>query len=106
MTTARPRAEVAIYTSLASPIHEQLNGETASIGRASDCTIPIKARYLSRKHAEIIPLDGGWALRGCGSANGAYLNGVRAQAGHPLRSGQRPRLGDTGLLFARAAHKT
>ncbi len=106
MTTARPRAEVTIYTPLASPIHEQLNGETASIGRASDCTIPIKDRYLSRKHAEIIPLDGGWTLRDCGSANGTYLNGVRVQADHPLHSGDRIRLGDTEILFESAEHNT
>ena len=63
MTAAAPQAEVTIYTPLASPFREQLNGETASIGRASDCTIPIKDRYLSRKHAEIVPTDGGWIVR-------------------------------------------
>src|SRR5260370_41672193 len=98
MTTARPRAEVTIYTPLASPIHEQLNGETASIGRASDCTIPIKDRYLSPKHAEIIPLDGGWTLRDCGSANGTYLNGVRVPADPPLRTGDRSRRRGTATL--------
>ena len=63
-----------IYSPLASPIRQQLNGEMASIGRASDCTIPIKDRYLSRKHAEIAPVNGAWVLKDCGSANGTFLN--------------------------------
>ncbi len=106
MTTAAPRAEVTIYTPLASPIREQLNEDTASIGRASDCTIPIKDRYLSRKHAEIVPLNGGWSLRDCGSANGTFLNGVRVEADRPLHSGDRIRLGDTEIVFESAEHNT
>jgi phosphoserine phosphatase RsbU/P len=106
MTTAAPRAEVTIYTPLASPFREQLNGDTVSIGRASDCTIPIKDRYLSRKHAEIVPMNGEWALRDCGSANGTFLNGTRVQADHPLHSGDRIRLGDTEIVFEAAEHNT
>jgi hypothetical protein len=106
MTTAAPRAEVTIYTPLASPFREQLNGDTVSIGRASDCTIPIKDRYLSRKHAEIVPMNGQWALRDCGSANGTFLNGTRVQADHPLHSGDRIRLGDTEIVFEAAEHNT
>jgi phosphoserine phosphatase RsbU/P len=105
MTTAAPRAEVTIYTPLASPFREQLDGDTVSIGRASDCTIPIKDRYLSRKHAEILPLNGAWSLRDCGSANGTYLNGTRVEADQPLHSGDRIRLGDTEIVFE-ALHNT
>ena len=106
MTTAVPRAEVTIYTPLASPFREQLNGDTVSIGRASDCTIPIKDRYLSRKHAEIVPANGAWSLRDCGSANGTFLNGARVDADQPLHSGDRIRLGDTEILFESAEHNT
>ncbi|MDQ6802424.1 MAG: SpoIIE family protein phosphatase [Acidobacteriota bacterium] len=106
MTTAAPRAEVTIYTPLTSPFREQLNGDTVSIGRASDCTIPIKDRYLSRKHAEIVPTNGAWSLRDCGSANGTFLNGTRVQIDQPLHSGDRIRLGDTEILFESAEHNT
>ena len=106
MTTAAPRAEVTIYTPLASPFREQLNGDAVSIGRASDCTIPIKDRYLSRKHAEIVSMNGEWALRDCGSANGTFVNGVRVQADHALHSGDRIRLGDTEIVFESAEHNT
>ena len=77
-----------------------------SIGRSSECTIPIKDRYLSRRHAEIIAKDGEWTLKDLGSANGTYLNGTRVEADHPLRSGDRIRIGDTELVFLSAEHTT
>jgi serine phosphatase RsbU (regulator of sigma subunit) len=83
-----------------------LNGETVSIGRASECTIPIKDRYLSRKHAEIAPVKGTWVLKDCGSANGTFLNGIRVEHEHVLKSGDRIRLGDTEIVFESAAHNT
>src|SRR3954447_23892870 len=87
-----PRAEVTVYSPLFSPFRQQLQGTAVTIGRASDCTIPIKDRYLSRKHAEIIAERGAWILKDCGSANGTYLNGSRMERDHPLRTGDRIRL--------------
>ncbi len=106
MTTAAPRAEVTIYSPLLTPFRQPLNGETASIGRASDCTIPIKDRYLSRKHAEIAAVGGVWVLKDCGSANGTFLNGMRVERDHPLHTGDRIRLGDTEIVFESEEHKT
>jgi serine phosphatase RsbU (regulator of sigma subunit)/pSer/pThr/pTyr-binding forkhead associated (FHA) protein len=101
-----PRAEVTVYSPLFSPFRQQLQGIAVSIGRASDCSIPIKDRYLSRKHAEIVVERGAWVLKDCGSANGTYLNGSRVERDHPLRTGDRIRLGDTELLFETAEHNT
>ncbi|HVT03267.1 MAG TPA: SpoIIE family protein phosphatase [Thermoanaerobaculia bacterium] len=96
--TKRP-AEVTVFSPLLAPTSHQLAGDLVTIGRASDCTIPVKDRYLSRKHAELLTIDGKWTLRDCGSANGTYLNGNRVSADSPLKSGDRIRLGDTELLF-------
>jgi len=106
METAPPRAEVTVYSPLFSPFRQALDGETVSIGRASDCTIPIKDRYLSRKHAEIVAQDGGWYVKDLGSANGTYLNGTRVERDSPLRTGDRIRLGDTEIVFVSAEHNT
>ena len=106
MTAAAPRAEVTIYSPLATPIRQQLEIATISIGRASDCTIPIKDRYLSRRHAEIAPVNGSWILKDCGSANGTFLNGLRVDRDRPLHTGDRIRLGDTEILFESAEHIT
>jgi sigma-B regulation protein RsbU (phosphoserine phosphatase) len=106
MDTVAPRAEVTVYSPLFSPFRHQLQGASVSIGRASDCSIPIKDRYLSRKHAEIVQAHGTWVLKDCGSANGTYLNGVRVERDHPLRGGDRIRLGDTELVFETSEHNT
>lgn len=106
MDTVAPRAEVTVYSPLFSPFRHQLQGSSVSIGRASDCSIPIKDRYLSRKHAEIVQAHGAWVLKDCGSANGTYLNGVRVERDHPLRGGDRIRLGDTELVFETQEHNT
>src|SRR5437867_7367882 len=104
--TTIPRAEVTVYSPLFSPFRQQLQGSTISIGRASDCTIPIKDRYLSRRHAEILSNDGHWVLKDLGSANGTYLNGSRVERDQRLHAGDRIRLGDTEIVFETADHNT
>lgn len=106
MITGSAHAEVTVYSPLFSPFRQQLQGSNVSIGRASDCTIPIKDRYLSRKHAEIVSAAGEWVLKDCGSANGTYLNGSRVERDHRLHNGDRIRLGDTEILFETAEHNT
>lgn len=103
---ATPRAEVTVYSPLFSPFRQQLQGSTISIGRASDCSIPIKDRYLSRKHAEILSAEGHWVLKDLGSANGTYLNGSRVERDQRLHAGDRIRLGDTEIVFETSEHNT
>ena len=99
MDPLSPRAEVTVYSPLFAPFRQPLNGANVSIGRASECTIPIRDRYLSRKHAEIIAVGNNWVLKDLGSANGTYLNGARVEKDVRLSSGDRIRLGDTELVF-------
>ena len=101
-----PRAEVTVYSPLFSPFKQPLQGEQVSIGRASECSIPIKDRYLSRKHAEIVATQGSWLLKDLGSANGTYLNGTRVERDTPLKPGDRIRLGDTEIVFETREHST
>jgi len=70
-----------------------------TLGRAHDCTVPIKDRFLSRRHAEIVHDEGGWLLRDCGSVNGTLLNGLRVLAPQALRPGDRIGLGDSEVVF-------
>jgi pSer/pThr/pTyr-binding forkhead associated (FHA) protein len=106
MESVPPRAEVTVYSPLFSPFRQTLEGGASSIGRASDCTIPIKDRYLSRRHAEIVATGGQWFVKDLGSANGTYLNGERIEADQPLKSGDRIRIGDTEIVFVSAEHST
>ncbi|MEO8216311.1 MAG: SpoIIE family protein phosphatase [Acidobacteriota bacterium] len=94
-----PNAELTVFCPLVSPARHVLPHENITLGRAAECTIPIKDRYLSRKHAELVPGDGNWVLKDCGSANGTYLNGVRLDRESALKSGDRIKMGDTELVF-------
>ena len=106
MESAGPRAEVTVYSPLFSPYRQPLQGASVSIGRASDCSIPIKDRYLSRKHAEIVAAADGWILKDLGSANGTYLNGARVERDQRLKTGDRIRLGDTEIVFETSERDT
>lgn len=106
MEPATPRAEVTVYSPLFSPFRQALQGPAVSIGRASDCSIPIKDRYLSRKHAEIVAAGNAWILKDLGSANGTYLNGSRVERDEKLKTGDRIRLGDTEIVFEAAERST
>jgi phosphoserine phosphatase RsbU/P len=95
-----PPAEITVMTPMVPPIRHSLNKPVpVTLGRASECTIPIKDRYLSRRHAEIVPGEGAWVLKDCGSANGTYLNGTRVDRDHPLKPGDRIKLGDTEIVY-------
>ncbi|HEX2833568.1 MAG TPA: SpoIIE family protein phosphatase [Thermoanaerobaculia bacterium] len=106
VSTVVSRAEVTVYSPLFSPFRQPLEGQSVSIGRASDCTIPIKDRYLSRKHAEIVSVGAGWMLKDLGSANGTYLNGTRVERDEILKTGDRIRLGDTEIVFETSDRST
>jgi sigma-B regulation protein RsbU (phosphoserine phosphatase) len=106
MESVTPRAEVTVYSPLFSPFRQPLQGPAVSIGRASDCSIPIKDRYLSRKHAEIIADGNSWILKDLGSANGTYLNGSRVERDEQLKTGDRIRLGDTEIVFETSDRST
>jgi len=82
-----------------APQHLAVTSETITLGRASDCTIPIRDRFLSRHHAEITLASGVWVVRDCGSVNGTMLNGVKLLAPTALKPGDRIGLGDSEVIF-------
>lgn len=94
-----PSLRLSILQPNAPPQRVDVEGPTITLGRATDCTVPIKDRYLSRKHAEIAWSAGNWIVRDCGSVNGTVLNGTKLAEPHVLRSGDRIGLGDTEVVF-------
>ncbi len=82
-----------------APLNLDVEGPLITLGRATECTIPIKDRYLSRRHAEIAFETGKWIVRDCGSVNGTLLNGARLNGALPLRPGDRITLGDSEVVF-------
>jgi len=93
------RVRFTVYQPGLSPQQLTLPAENITLGRASDCTIPIKDRFLSRRHAEIINERGTWYVRDCGSVNGTMLNGVKLAETALLHPGDRITLGDSEVVF-------
>jgi sigma-B regulation protein RsbU (phosphoserine phosphatase) len=94
----RPIRLTVLQPNLA-PFTIDAHGPLITLGRATECTVPIKDRYLSRRHAEIALDDGNWIVRDLGSVNGTTLNGAKIDGTLPLQPGDRIALGDSEVLF-------
>ncbi|GAO05013.1 GGDEF domain-containing protein [Anaeromyxobacter sp. PSR-1] len=68
------------------------------IGRRDDCDLPIRDDGVSRRHAAIRVEGEGALLRDLGSANGTYVDGVRAEGEVRLADGGRVSLGGATVL--------
>jgi hypothetical protein len=60
-------------------------------------------RTVSRLHAAVERVTGGWVLLDLGSRNGTHVNGVRIAGPQALHSGDEIRIGATRLLFTTRA---
>jgi phosphoserine phosphatase RsbU/P len=98
--TTTNRVRFTVYQPGLAPQQVTLpNNGLITLGRASECTIPIKDRFLSRRHAEIAFDRGRWYVRDCGSVNGTLLNGLKIIEPSALRPGDRIALGDSEIVF-------
>ena len=82
-----------------APARHAMANDTIVLGRGADCTLPIRDRFLSRRHAEVALVGTSWVLRDCESANGTFLNGTRIDKDVVLRFGDEIRIGDTSIFF-------
>ena len=94
-----PKASFVLIQPQVPPQAIKIDAQVVTIGRSAECTIPIKDRFLSRKHAEVVQVGSEWVLRDCESANGTLLNGLRVRQEVPLRPGDRIGVGDCELVF-------
>ena len=65
-----------------------LQGETTTLGRASDNDIQIKDDHLSRKHLRIISRGNRCFIVDLGSTNGILLNGEKIEQGKEFEVGE------------------
>ncbi|HEX3392391.1 MAG TPA: DUF3662 and FHA domain-containing protein [Solirubrobacteraceae bacterium] len=72
----------------------------AAIGRSRDCDIVLDDAGVSRRHAELRPLDSSrWTIEDLGSTNGVRVNGQTIAGAHELRSGDSVGMGSTEMVF-------
>ena len=76
----------------------ELPDAPALVGRESR-SLPLSDNTVSRRHCELIPVNGDWMVRDLGSANGTYINGGRVTNSAPLKIGDQLRVGRTLMVF-------
>jgi predicted component of type VI protein secretion system len=79
-----------------------LHGGSVSIGRSEACTLQLRDLKVSRRHAELVLLDGTWTVLDCGSQNGTFLSGILLREPRRLRPGDILTIGDTTIFVALA----
>ncbi len=71
-----------------------------TVGRAETSDIAITTDpELSRIHAVLEPVGGGWFVRDLASSNGTFVNGERLWSARPLYHGDEVRLGRTRIVY-------
>jgi two-component system, NtrC family, sensor kinase len=75
-----------------------LSDAALGIGRDSKNAIQLHDSEVSRRHAEIAAVEGGFQLADLHSSNGTFVNDQRIEK-HELRSGDRVLVGRTLLIF-------
>jgi hypothetical protein len=79
--------------------------EGASIGRSPSNSIFLDDVTVSRSHATIVYLGGGFSLKDSGSLNGTYLNNESITE-HELKTGDEIQIGKFHALFVGAQGKS
>jgi hypothetical protein len=69
-----------------------------AIGRSANCNRVFDDRTVSRLHAQLRWVNGGWVLSDLGSMNGTWVNGWRIDEAW-IRDGDRVQLGAVRLRF-------
>jgi hypothetical protein len=78
----------------AGRVHPCPPGGPVVLGRSEDCQVRLEDAGLSRVHARVLRVAGGYVVEDARSRNGTFLNDRRILAPAPLRDGDRLRLGN------------
>jgi pSer/pThr/pTyr-binding forkhead associated (FHA) protein len=73
--------------------------EVAILGRHRDCDIVVEAAAVSRQHARIANVGGGYFIEDLNSRNGTHLNGRLVVERQPLAENDQIRISDLVFVF-------
>lgn len=76
----------------------RIQGGPALIGRSSECGVRLDDPSVSRHHAKVVKILGGYCVEDLQSTNGVTLNGRRVRK-HMLRDGDSMQIGNLELCF-------
>jgi hypothetical protein len=72
------------------------------MGRSPECELFLDDVTVSRRHADLRPVEGGWELHDLGSLNGSYVNRRRIDV-QRLAGGDEVQIGKYRFVFLEAA---
>lgn len=75
---------------------------TVTVGRSPDCALFLDDVTVSRHHADLLAIDGGWQLVDAGSLNGSYVNRRRIDT-QLLLGGDEVQIGKYRFVYLAAA---
>jgi pSer/pThr/pTyr-binding forkhead associated (FHA) protein len=75
-----------------------LDAEVTTVGRHPSSDIFLDDVTVSRKHAQFLRADGGFAVKDVGSLNGTYVNRARIDVPTALQTGDEVQIGKFRLL--------
>lgn len=101
-----PMTTAAEGTLLANGDEHRLR-QNLRIGRGGGNDIQLDDTSVSRRHATLVWAGERWCIKDLGSANGTWVNAERVPFGvpHPLRHGDRIRVGTQMLAFSWPAER-
>ena len=78
-----------------------LSSDVLTIGRLPSNTLALNDLKASSRHAEIRPMDNGYAITDLGSTNGTFVNEQQLRPNEPrqLNAGDSVRVGDTRFTY-------
>lgn len=80
------------------------DGDGCLIGRGEECDLALDDTRISRRHARLTPVAGGWRLQDLGSKNGTLVDGVPPPEG-ALPAGAWFSLGGVPVRFERISRR-
>src|SRR5437879_162166 len=94
------RARLVVESGQATPaVLDLKTAQVVKLGRNRRNTVVLSDQHASRWHAEIVPENGNWVLRDCGTTNGTRLDSKCISGATPLEDHQEIRIGDTCFRF-------
>ncbi len=99
VSSRRAREEAAAWMIDAFGVPHAIGPGRTVIGRRPQADLVILSGSVSRDHAELHRVDGGWQLRDLGSRNGTTIDGAKIAGRVPLGERASIRIGDVAFLF-------
>jgi pSer/pThr/pTyr-binding forkhead associated (FHA) protein len=99
VTSRLPRGDAAGWLVDGFGAAHAVGATRTLIGRRPQADVVVLSSSVSRDHAELHRVDGGWQIRDLGSRNGTTVDGARIQGRAPVPERATLRIGDVAFLF-------